>query len=72
MGNKNTNLDYFVPQITVFDHRGCSRAPKEYSGKRTGGIDDEMLVKVAFAPVKFDTKYAESVLAQVIGTLKTK
>ena len=32
MGNKNTNLDYFVPQITVFDHRGCSRAPKEYAG----------------------------------------
>ena len=32
MGNKNTNLDYFVPQITVFDHRGCSRPPKEYAG----------------------------------------
>jgi hypothetical protein len=34
-------------------------------GKRTGGPDDEMLVKVAFAPVAFDEKYAESVLAQV-------
>ena len=33
MGNKNTNLDYFVPQITVFDHRGCSRPPKEYAGE---------------------------------------
>ena len=28
MGNKNTNLDYNVPQITIFDHRGCSRPPK--------------------------------------------
>ena len=32
MGNKNTNLDYNVPQITIFDHRGCSRPPKEYAG----------------------------------------
>jgi hypothetical protein len=35
------------------------------AGKRSGGPDDEMLVKIAFAPVKFDEKYAESVLAQV-------
>merc|ERR1711906_109705 len=36
-----------APQITIFDHRGCSRAPKE----STGGKADEMMVKVASTKV---------------------
>jgi hypothetical protein len=64
------NLDYLAPDITVFDHRGCSRAPKEYNGKPAGGAEDEMMVKVAFNEVKFNTKLAQSVLDQTISTLK--
>merc|ERR1719253_369237 len=63
------NLDYLAPDITVFDHRGCSRAPKEYKGKPAGGSDDEMMVKVAFSEVKFNTKLAQSVLDQTISVL---
>lgn len=32
--------------LQIFDHRGCSRAPKEYTGKRANGAEDEMMVKV--------------------------
>ena len=45
---------------------------QEYTGKRAGTADDEMLVRVGYGPVAFDEKYAASVLAQVVGTLKTK
>ena len=36
----------YAPEVTIFDHRGCNRAPKEYKGGKTGDQDDEMLVRV--------------------------
>ncbi len=38
--------NFYAPEVTIFDHRGCNRAPKEYKGGKTGGQDDEMLVRV--------------------------
>nr|P30942.1 RecName: Full=Phycoerythrin alpha-1 chain [Rhodomonas sp. CS24] len=35
-----------APQITIFDHRGCSRAPKSETGG-TATKDDQMMVKVS-------------------------
>ena len=40
-----------APQITIFDHRGCSRAPKESTGGKSGDMNDEMMVKVASTKV---------------------
>ncbi len=53
MGNKNTNLDYNVPQITVFDHRGCSRPPKEYSGAPRSPLISQ---RFAILPVCFASR----------------
>jgi hypothetical protein len=38
--------NFYAPEVTIFDHRGCNRAPKEYKGGKTGDQDDEMLVRV--------------------------
>mmetsp|Transcript_3437 Transcript_3437/g.5483 ORF Transcript_3437/g.5483 Transcript_3437/m.5483 type:complete len:111 (-) Transcript_3437:1966-2298(-) len=35
-----------APLITIFDHRGCTRPPKEYNGQKANGPEDEMMVKV--------------------------
>eukprot|EP00286_Rhodomonas_abbreviata_P026628 CAMPEP_0181314300 /NCGR_PEP_ID=MMETSP1101-20121128/14739_1 /TAXON_ID=46948 /ORGANISM="Rhodomonas abbreviata, Strain Caron Lab Isolate" /LENGTH=129 /DNA_ID=CAMNT_0023421373 /DNA_START=19 /DNA_END=408 /DNA_ORIENTATION=+ len=40
-----------APVITVFDHRGCTRAPKEYTGPKSSDQDDEMCVKVALSKI---------------------
>uniref|UniRef100_A0A7S0F3K2 Phycoerythrin alpha chain domain-containing protein n=1 Tax=Hanusia phi TaxID=3032 RepID=A0A7S0F3K2_9CRYP len=67
-----SNLDLRAPQITIFDHRGCSRPPKEYTGKRAGTYDDEMLVKIDFKAAQVNSKLAQQVLEQTIGVLKAK
>lgn len=42
-------------QITIFDHRGCARAPKEYKGELSQSQDDEMMVKVAQTQLKVES-----------------
>merc|ERR1711966_480561 len=51
-----------APQITIFDHRGCSRAPKE----STGGQADEMMVKVASTKVSVSEADAAKKLQEFI------
>nr|7TJA_A Chain A, Phycoerythrin alpha-subunit 1 [Proteomonas sulcata]7TJA_E Chain E, Phycoerythrin alpha-subunit 1 [Proteomonas sulcata]7TJA_I Chain I, Phycoerythrin alpha-subunit 1 [Proteomonas sulcata]7TJA_M Chain M, Phycoerythrin alpha-subunit 1 [Proteomonas sulcata]7TJA_R Chain R, Phycoerythrin alpha-subunit 1 [Proteomonas sulcata]7TLF_A Chain A, Phycoerythrin alpha-subunit 1 [Proteomonas sulcata]7TLF_E Chain E, Phycoerythrin alpha-subunit 1 [Proteomonas sulcata]7TLF_I Chain I, Phycoerythrin a len=55
-----------APAITIFDHRGCSRAPKESSAK-SGSQDDEMLVKVASTKVTVSEDVAAKKLQEFIG-----
>eukprot|EP00961_Rhodomonas_salina_P223977 3028693-Rhodomonas_salina.1 len=59
-----------APVITVFDHRGCSRAPKEYTGAKAGGKDDEMMVKAQSVKIEVSAGTAEGVLATTLSTLK--
>lgn len=42
-------------QITIFDHRGCGRQPREYKGEKSGDNNDEMCVKVAQTQLKIDS-----------------
>ena len=37
-----------APMLTIMDHRDCSRGVDntEYTGKKAGGIEDEMCVKL--------------------------
>lgn len=44
-----------VVQITIFDHRGCARAPREYKGDKSGDFNDEMCVKVAQTQLKIES-----------------
>ena len=40
-----------IPQITIFDHRGCAEhVNKEYTGPKAGNENDEMALKVIQAP----------------------
>ena len=59
-----------APVITVFDHRGCSRAPKEYTGAKAGGKDDEMMVKAQSVKIEVSQGTAESVLASSLSLMK--
>eukprot|EP00961_Rhodomonas_salina_P134611 1810742-Rhodomonas_salina.3 len=56
-----------APVITVFDHRGCSRAPKEYTGSKAGDQDDEMCVKVALSKVTVPEAKAAKKLQEFIS-----
>ena len=43
-------------QITIFDNRGCTQHKnKEYAGPKTGGEDDEMVVKVSNEKIPYPT-----------------
>ena len=59
-----------APVITVFDHRGCSRAPKEYTGAKAGGMEDQMMVKAQSVKIEVSQGTAESVLASTLAVLK--
>mmetsp|Transcript_16695 Transcript_16695/g.33346 ORF Transcript_16695/g.33346 Transcript_16695/m.33346 type:complete len:140 (-) Transcript_16695:100-519(-) len=61
--------NFYAPEVTVFDHRGCSRSPKEYQGGKTGTQDDEMLVKVSSKKVFCAEAVAAQVLAETLGSL---
>ncbi len=59
--------DARAPVITIFDHRGCTRAPAEYLGNKAGGIDDEMCIKVANQKIEVGTYTAEKKLQEFIS-----
>jgi len=41
-----------APEIVIMDHRGCSRkAGGEYTGGKSGDMNDEMCVKVSMVKV---------------------
>eukprot|EP00961_Rhodomonas_salina_P052082 699127-Rhodomonas_salina.1 len=56
-----------APQITIFDHRGCSRAPKESTGAKAGDQNDEMMVKVASTKVSVSEGDAAKALQEFIA-----
>ena len=58
-------------QVTVFDHRGCPRAPKEYTGKPANGAKDGMMVKVSSEKIETSESLAAFVLQSTVGILKT-
>eukprot|EP00286_Rhodomonas_abbreviata_P002553 CAMPEP_0181347910 /NCGR_PEP_ID=MMETSP1101-20121128/34126_1 /TAXON_ID=46948 /ORGANISM="Rhodomonas abbreviata, Strain Caron Lab Isolate" /LENGTH=105 /DNA_ID=CAMNT_0023460147 /DNA_START=22 /DNA_END=339 /DNA_ORIENTATION=- len=60
----------YAPVITIFDHRGCSRTPKESTGATAGGQDDEMMVKIKSSKIVATAPFAEKVLQASLATLK--
>ncbi|EKX32491.1 phycoerythrin alpha subunit 2 [Guillardia theta CCMP2712] len=64
--------NFYAPEVTIFDHRGCNRAPKEYKGGKTGDQDDEMLVRVKSVKVFCPEAEAAKVLASTLSVLKKK
>jgi hypothetical protein len=64
-----------MPAITIFDHRGCNRPAKEYTGKKSASPDDEMCIKVANKKPQVYPEYttlASNVLQELIGVTYTK
>mmetsp|Transcript_52023 Transcript_52023/g.106022 ORF Transcript_52023/g.106022 Transcript_52023/m.106022 type:complete len:109 (-) Transcript_52023:69-395(-) len=59
-----------APVVTVFDHRGCSRGPKEYSGNKADAKEDEMLIKVSFQKIQIAEGTAVDVLQQTLSSFK--
>ena len=57
-----------APIITVFDHRGCSAHKNvEYTGRKAGDQDDEMLVKVQSVGIEVSEAKAEAFLGEAIS-----
>jgi len=59
-----------APIITVFDHRGCTRAPKEYTGPKSNNQNDEMCIKVESRKIDVSESSASKALEQMLGSLK--
>mmetsp|Transcript_26855 Transcript_26855/g.19331 ORF Transcript_26855/g.19331 Transcript_26855/m.19331 type:complete len:127 (+) Transcript_26855:55-435(+) len=62
--------DEFAPVITVFDHRGCSRAPKEYSGAKSRDMEDEMMVKVQSLKISVPESAGAAFTDEVIALIR--
>jgi hypothetical protein len=61
----------FAPVISVFDGRGCPRGvnPGEYSGEKSGDINDDMAVKVVLQKVSADEDYAALIKSETLTRL---
>jgi hypothetical protein len=60
-----------APIITMFDGRGCTEHKnREYTGPKTGGIEDELCVKVQFERIQADETNAFGILKEVLSQLK--
>merc|ERR1711966_369784 len=71
-GSSGSGKSAAAPVITIFDHRGCSRAPKEYKGKASGDQDDEMMVKVQSVKLKPEPSTADAVLNEALNLMDGK
>ena len=62
-------FDAKAPVITIFEHRGCNRGAEntEYTGDASGGIDDEMCVKMEMKPLAVSAAAADAFLAETIS-----
>mmetsp|Transcript_7338 Transcript_7338/g.18307 ORF Transcript_7338/g.18307 Transcript_7338/m.18307 type:complete len:126 (-) Transcript_7338:904-1281(-) len=68
MGLKNTEGK--APIINLFDERaGCARESKEYTGKKTGGVDDAMCLKVYMDKIEWSEGATQQVMAELIPQL---
>ncbi len=66
----NSPADEYAPVITVFDHRGCSRAPKEYNGIKAQAMEDEMLVKVQSMKISVPESAGGAFIDEVIALIR--
>ena len=62
-------FDAKAPAITIFEHCRCDRGAEntEYTGDASGGIDDEMCVKVKLESVPISYERAATQLAESIS-----
>jgi hypothetical protein len=63
------SFDAKAPVITIFEHRGCNRGVEntEYTGDASGGMDDEMCVKMEMKPLAVSAAAADTFLAETIS-----
>jgi hypothetical protein len=66
----NSPANEYAPVITIFDHRGCSRAPKEYNGQKSQGMDDEMMVKVQSMKIDVPNSAGGAFIDEVIALIR--
>eukprot|EP00286_Rhodomonas_abbreviata_P019741 CAMPEP_0181309558 /NCGR_PEP_ID=MMETSP1101-20121128/12077_1 /TAXON_ID=46948 /ORGANISM="Rhodomonas abbreviata, Strain Caron Lab Isolate" /LENGTH=134 /DNA_ID=CAMNT_0023416049 /DNA_START=158 /DNA_END=562 /DNA_ORIENTATION=- len=61
-----------APEIRIFNHQGCSRPTTEYTGAKTGGPDDEMLVMVTMKKYSVTEDDAAKVFSQMDSLISSK
>mmetsp|Transcript_38629 Transcript_38629/g.75486 ORF Transcript_38629/g.75486 Transcript_38629/m.75486 type:complete len:120 (+) Transcript_38629:53-412(+) len=62
-----------APIVTVFDARGCTEHKnRESKGPKTGGIDDEMCVKVQYEKIAACEDTAFLVLKECLSEMKSR
>uniref|UniRef100_A0A7S0EMN0 Phycoerythrin alpha chain domain-containing protein n=1 Tax=Hanusia phi TaxID=3032 RepID=A0A7S0EMN0_9CRYP len=58
-----------APVITIFDHRGCSRSPKEYTGGLANTQDDQMCVKAQSLKIEVSEQTAAKLLQENLSSM---
>lgn len=68
MGLKNSEGK--APIINFFDERmGCARESKEYKGKPSGGVDDQLCIKVYMEVVQWSDVATQQFMAELLPQL---
>jgi len=62
--------DSYAPVVTIFDHRGCTRAAKEYNGPKANDQEDGMCVKVQSVQLKVSEATAASFLQEIVAVIR--
>ena len=62
--------DSYAPIVTIFDHRGCTRGPKEYRGPKANDMEDDMCVKVQSVQLKVSEATAASFLQEAVAIIR--
>ena len=71
--NAAIRKDQKAPVITIFDARGCGdHSNKEYTGPKSGDMNDDQCVKVTMEAIKVGDDVAGLVLKECLSELKRK
>jgi hypothetical protein len=59
-----------APVVTIFDHRGCGRATKEYTGAKSGDKNDQMCIKAQSLKISVSEQTAAKLLQEALSQMK--
>ena len=59
-----------APVLTIFDHRGCGRATKEYTGAKSNDINDQMCIKAQSVKITVSEQTAAKLLQEALSQMK--
>ena len=59
-----------APVLTIFDHRGCGRPTKEYTGAKSNDKNDQMCIKAQSVKISVSEQTAAKLLQEALSQMK--